>query len=235
MPTLFGSSDDFSTWFGSAAAAGSSEAAAAVAADPDAAAEAALLSEEEELIVTSRLHQVLRPFMLRRMKESVASELPAKQERLLLCPPSAYQRALFGIIGEELGGGGGEGSKAAPKGISNVVMELRNLCNHPLIRWATLSSLAGPACAQHWCLALTQAARTPAPTCSRLHPGGSEGLLPRHPLPPEVRLCGKLEVLDRALVKLRAGGHRVLLFCTMTRLLDVLEVRGQGSSLSPSI
>ena len=41
-----------------------------------------------------------------------------------------------------------------------------------------------------------------------------------------MRLCGKLEVLDRALVKLRAGGHRVLLFCTMTRLLDVLEVSG---------
>jgi SNF2 family DNA or RNA helicase len=96
MPTLVGSSDDFHAWFSSSAAGGCE--AAAVADDPDATAEAALLSEEEELIVTSRLHQVLRPFMLRRMKESVASELPSKQERLLLCPPSAYQRSLFGII-----------------------------------------------------------------------------------------------------------------------------------------
>ncbi|KAK9816457.1 hypothetical protein WJX72_000543 [[Myrmecia] bisecta] len=39
-----------------------------------------------------------------------------------------------------------------------------------------------------------------------------------------VRCCGKLAVLDRLLVKLHAAGHRVLLFSTMTRLLDLLEV-----------
>ncbi len=37
--------------------------------------------------------------------------------------------------------------------------------------------------------------------------------------------CGKLVVLDRLLVKLRAAGHRVLLFSTMTRLLDLLQVQ----------
>lgn len=41
-------------------------------------AEAALLGEEESLLVTNRLHQVLRPFMLRRLKYSVATELPPK-------------------------------------------------------------------------------------------------------------------------------------------------------------
>jgi hypothetical protein len=39
---------------------------------------AALLDQEEYLLVTNRLHQVLRPFMLRRLKEQVASELPQK-------------------------------------------------------------------------------------------------------------------------------------------------------------
>lgn len=39
------------------------------------------------------------------------------------------------------------------------------------------------------------------------------------------RQCGKLVVLDRVLVKLRAAGHRVLLFSTMTRLLDLLQVQ----------
>ena len=47
------------------------------------------------------------------------------------------------------------------------------------------------------------------PARSRLHPPGSELLLPRHSLPAEVRLCSKLELLDRVLVKLRAGGHKV--------------------------
>ena len=57
---------------------------------------------------------------------------------------------------------------------------------------------------------------TPAAVCnhpllSRLHAEGAEsGLAPCHPLPAEVRLCGKVEVLDRMLCKLRAGGHKVL-------------------------
>ena len=56
MPSLFGSSEDFQGWFGMDCQ----------------------LEEEEVLLVTSRLHQILRPFMLRRLKDSVATELPAK-------------------------------------------------------------------------------------------------------------------------------------------------------------
>jgi len=56
MPSLFGSSEDFQRWFGVECH----------------------LDEEEVLLVTSRLHQILRPFMLRRLKETVASELPDK-------------------------------------------------------------------------------------------------------------------------------------------------------------
>ncbi|GAY36042.1 hypothetical protein CUMW_019990, partial [Citrus unshiu] len=48
-------------------------------------------------------------------------------------------------------------------------------------------------------------------------------LIPKHYLPPIVRLCGKLEMLDRLLPKLKATDHRVLFFSTMTRLLDVME------------
>lgn len=44
--------------------------------------EASLLSEEEYLLLTGRLHCVLRPFMMRRLKEAVATELPAKVSRL---------------------------------------------------------------------------------------------------------------------------------------------------------
>lgn len=38
-----------------------------------------------------------------------------------------------------------------------------------------------------------------------------------------VNSCGKLWVLDRVLIKLQRTGHRVLLFSTMTKLLDILE------------
>ncbi|KAK9820162.1 hypothetical protein WJX72_006943 [[Myrmecia] bisecta] len=176
MPTLFDSSDDFQQWFGSP------ERTLGLDAED---AEAALLSQEESLLVTNRLHQVLRPFMLRRLKESVATELPDKVEHLLKVPASAYQQALCGLLEAELCKG------KAIKGINNTAMELRNICNHPLL--------------------------------SRLHPEGGERSLPGHVLPAEVRLSGKLELLDRVLVKLHAAGHKVLLFSTMTRLLDILE------------
>ena len=38
-----------------------------------------------------------------------------------------------------------------------------------------------------------------------------------------VRSSGKLWMLDRILVKVCSAGHRVLLFSTMTKLLDMLE------------
>jgi hypothetical protein len=38
-----------------------------------------------------------------------------------------------------------------------------------------------------------------------------------------VRQCGKMLILDRVLVKMFRTGHRVLLFSTMTKLLDLLE------------
>ena len=54
-----------------------------------------------------------------------------------------------------------------------------------------------------------------------------------------LRQCGKLCVLDRLLIKLHQTGHRVLLFSTMTRLLDLLEnylrwrQSGPGGNLMP--
>lgn len=76
MPDLFNSAEDFEEWFGGPLAgikAGGSEGASS-----SSSAEQSLLSQEEYLLVTNRLHQVLRPFMMRRLKENVASELPQK-------------------------------------------------------------------------------------------------------------------------------------------------------------
>ena len=44
--------------------------------------------------------------------------------------------------------------------------------------------------------------------CSRLHPEGIEAGLPQHELPADVRLCGKLDLLDKLLVRLHASGHK---------------------------
>ena len=71
MPALFTSSEDFQHWFGQGQNQGLPG-------------KDSLLNEEEMLLVTNRLHQALRPFMLRRLKETVASELPSKV-RLIAC------------------------------------------------------------------------------------------------------------------------------------------------------
>lgn len=37
------------------------------------------------------------------------------------------------------------------------------------------------------------------------------------------RVSGKFELLDRVLPKLKASGHRVLMFCQMTSLMTIME------------
>ncbi len=78
MPTIFGSADDFDAWFGAPLAALQASKDSKEGNGSGSVREAAMLSQEEYLLVTNRLHSVLRPFMLRRLKESVASELPGK-------------------------------------------------------------------------------------------------------------------------------------------------------------
>ncbi|KAG2610394.1 hypothetical protein PVAP13_4KG098100 [Panicum virgatum] len=176
LPNLFNSSEDFSQWFNKPFESNGDN-------SPD----EALLSEEENLLIINRLHQVLRPFVLRRLKHKVENELPEKIERLVRCEASAYQKLLMTRVEENLGGIGA----VKVRSVHNSVMELRNICNHPYL--------------------------------SQLHVEEIEGYLPKHYLPSIVRLCGKLEMLDRLLPKLKATDHRVLLFSTMTRLLDVME------------
>jgi ATP-dependent helicase STH1/SNF2 len=47
------------------------------------------LSEEEQLLIINRLHQILRPFLLRRVKKDVAKELPQKIEMVVKVELSA--------------------------------------------------------------------------------------------------------------------------------------------------
>ena len=48
------------------------------------------LNEEEKLLIIKRFHQVLRPFLLRRIKKEVESELPNKAEFTLMVEMSAW-------------------------------------------------------------------------------------------------------------------------------------------------
>ena len=47
------------------------------------------LNNEETLLIIRRLHKVLRPFLLRRLKKEVESQLPEKVRRTLVLTTTA--------------------------------------------------------------------------------------------------------------------------------------------------
>ncbi|CAJ0825025.1 4086_t:CDS:10 [Entrophospora sp. SA101] len=93
------------------------------------------LNEEESLLIIRRLHKVLRPFLLRRLKKDVESELPDKIERVIKCKLSALQLKLYNQM-KKLGVlfvNTGEKGKTGIKGLNNTIMQLRKICNHPFV------------------------------------------------------------------------------------------------------
>jgi ATP-dependent helicase STH1/SNF2 len=53
------------------------------------------LNEEESLLVIRRLHKVLRPFLLRRLKKDVEADLPDKTEKVIKVRMSGLQSRLY--------------------------------------------------------------------------------------------------------------------------------------------
>ena len=93
------------------------------------------LNEEESLLVIRRLHKVLRPFLLRRLKKDVEADLPDKSERVIKVRMSGlqsrlyYQMQNFGMIVS----GAGTGKSQQIKGLQNVLMQYRKICQHPYL------------------------------------------------------------------------------------------------------
>ena len=153
------------------------------------------LNEEEALLIIKRLHKVLRPFLLRRLKKDVEAELPDKVEKVIKCRMSALQVKLYQQMKRHkmiLSDASGNGKASKPQGIrglQNAIMQLRKICNHPY--------------------AFEQVEAT-------INPSKENG-------PDLYRVAGKFELLDRILPKLFATGHRVLIFFQMTAIMDIME------------
>merc|ERR1712000_573867 len=93
------------------------------------------LTEEEQILVIRRLHKVLRPFLLRRLKKDVEKDLPDKTEKVIKCKFSALQARLHKQMSthNRLIVSDGKGGKTGARGLSNMIMQLRKLCNHPFV------------------------------------------------------------------------------------------------------
>lgn len=122
LPTIFKSVKSFDEWFNTPFANTGGQ-------------DKMELSEEEQLLVIRRLHKVLRPFLLRRLKKDVEKDLPDKQERVIKCNFSALQAKLYKqlVNHNRLMVSDGKGGKTGLRGLSNMLMQLRKLCNHPFV------------------------------------------------------------------------------------------------------
>lgn len=107
MPSIFESHSEFKDWFSKPLLEGK-------------------LSDE----IVVKLHEVLRPFLLRRLKVDVERGLPPKYEHTLKCPLSKRQRELYEdfIARSDVQDTLQTGDFFS---VMNVLMQLRKVCNHP--------------------------------------------------------------------------------------------------------
>ncbi|KAF5133365.1 Helicase SWR1 [Metarhizium anisopliae] len=86
--------------------------------------------DEEARAIISKLHKVLRPYLLRRLKADVEKQMPAKYEHVEFCRLSKRQRELYdGFLSRS------DTKETLSSGnylsIINCLMQLRKVCNHP--------------------------------------------------------------------------------------------------------
>ncbi|XP_004842200.1 chromodomain-helicase-DNA-binding protein 7 isoform X4 [Heterocephalus glaber] len=155
------------------------------------------LKTEEQV---QKLQAILKPMMLRRLKEDVEKNLAPKEETIIEVELTNIQKKYYRAILEKnftfLSKGGGQ---ANVPNLLNTMMELRKCCNHPyLINGAEEKILE---------------------EFKETHNAES----PDFQLQAMIQAAGKLVLIDKLLPKLKAGGHRVLIFSQMVRCLDILE------------
>ncbi|XP_009398541.2 CHD3-type chromatin-remodeling factor PICKLE [Musa acuminata AAA Group] len=145
------------------------------------------INQEEQI---DRLHKMLAPHLLRRVKKDVMKDLPPKKELILRVELSSKQKEYYKAIltrnYQILARRGG-----AQISLINVVMELRKLCCHAYM-------LEG-----------VEPATEPTDSVE-----GLRQLLDA---------SGKMQLLDKMMVKLKEQGHRVLIYSQFQHMLDLLE------------
>ncbi|KAJ2852633.1 ATP-dependent DNA helicase Snf21, partial [Coemansia erecta] len=180
LPSVFSSAESFDEWFNAPFSNAGAQ-------------DRIELNEEEQLLIIKRLHKVLRPFLLRRLKKDVEVDLLDKVEHVVRCSMSALQSRLyhqmlrFGTLFRTIDvDGTGRTGKAS---FNNTIVQLRKICNHPFVFEQVES---------------------------RINPhGGNNSLL--------YRTAGKFELLDRVLSKLLATNHKVLVFFQMTQIMTIMQ------------
>uniref|UniRef100_A0A8I3WXS4 Chromodomain helicase DNA binding protein 6 n=1 Tax=Callithrix jacchus TaxID=9483 RepID=A0A8I3WXS4_CALJA len=147
-----------------------------------------------------KLQSILKPMMLRRLKDDVEKNLAPKQETIIEVELTNIQKKYYRAILEKnfsfLTKGANQHNMP---NLINTMMELRKCCNHPYLINGAEEKI------------LEDFRKTHSPDA------------PDFQLQAMIQAAGKLVLIDKLLPKLIAGGHKVLIFSQMVRCLDILE------------
>ena len=150
----------------------------------------------------NKLQALLKPLMLRRMKEDVEKSLKPKEETIVEVELTNNQKKYYRAILERnftfLSKGTGN---ANIPNLMNTMMELRKCCIHPYLLNGAEEQIQDD-------------------YRNRKHDQDSEDNLYFKSL---IASSGKMVFVDKLLPKLKEGGHRVLIFSQMVKMLDILE------------
>eukprot|EP00794_Sanderia_malayensis_P019257 gene19257-21185_t len=149
-----------------------------------------------------KLQQILKPMMLRRLKEDVEKNVPPKEETIIEVELTTIQKKFYRAILEKNFTFLTRGLSTASNtpNLMNAMMELRKCCNHPFLISGAEERIVAE------------------------YANGAEGFekITKH-FKAMTESSGKMVLIDKLLPKLKAGGHKVLIFSQMVRVLDLLE------------
>ncbi|KAI9928779.1 hypothetical protein AWENTII_000872 [Aspergillus wentii] len=148
----------------------------------------------------AELTKAIQPFMLRRTKSKVESDLPPKTEKIIRVELSDVQLEYYKNILTKNYAALNDGAKGQKQSLLNIMMELKKASNHPFM----------------------------FPNAeARILDGSSRR---EDVLRAMITSSGKMMLLDQLLAKLKRDGHRVLIFSQMVKMLELLgdymEYRG---------
>ncbi|WEW61620.1 ATP-dependent DNA helicase Hrp3 [Emydomyces testavorans] len=150
------------------------------------------LSSEAASFKLAELTKAIQPFMLRRTKSKVESDLPPKSEKIIRVHLSDVQLEYYKNILTKNYAALNQGAKGQKQSLLNIVMELKKASNHPFMF---------------------------ANAEDRILQGSTRR---DDALRALITSSGKMMLLDPLLAKLKNDGHRVLIFSQMVRMLDIL-------------
>ncbi|GMT28219.1 hypothetical protein PFISCL1PPCAC_19516, partial [Pristionchus fissidentatus] len=145
-----------------------------------------------------KLQEMLKPMMLRRLKEDVEKTLQAKQETIVEVQLSDTQKKYYRAILERNFSHLCKGSNAPA--LMNAMMELRKCCNHPFLIQGAEEQIASE--------------------FKLLNPQWDDDKVQQRSL---VLASGKMVLMEKLLPKLKQDGHKVLIFSQMVKVLDLIE------------